>query len=97
MLEQIHCPVAVYETLWNLIAAELESRDLPSPEGKDPLPKARRALDELEKSLVGLRKSVTVKKVSDATRQRAEVIAKLAADALRMIELGTSSFRAGGH
>lgn len=95
MLEQIHCPVAVYSTLWSLIAAELKNRGLPSPEGKEPLESAIKALDDAEKLIANLRKSLAVKKVSDATRERAKVIANLASDAARMIELGTSSMKTG--
>ena len=93
MISQIHCPVAVYETLQELLGEELEKHGLPKRETADPMQVAQRALDALQATLDNLKSSITVKKVSDATQERAKAIARIANDADRMICLETSSFK----
>jgi hypothetical protein len=87
MLTQIHCPVALYDTLQSSIADELRKQGLPSVEDSDPVASAKAAVDALQKTLNDLNKSVTVKKVSEATRERARVIKRIVNDANRLIQL----------
>lgn len=87
MLEQVHCLVAVYDTLQTRIGHELRKQGLPAPEREDAVECAKRALDDLEETVRQLRESITVKKVSEATLRRAEVIRGATVDARRMIEL----------
>jgi len=93
MISQIHCPVAVYETLQKLLGEELEKHGLPQREDADPLRAANHALDALQGTLDNMKAAITVKKVSDATQERAMAIARIARDADRMICLETSSFK----
>jgi len=90
---QIHCLVATYDTLQNLIAAELEKRGLLVPETVDPIDVAQEAIDSLEKTLKWLRDGLDVKKVSDATLERARAIARIASDANRQITLEASTLK----
>ena len=91
MLAQVHCPVAIYDGLREKISAELRKQALPSFDAPNPVAAALTALDELEQTLDGLRKSITVKKESEATRQRACTIQRMASDANRTIRLETVS------
>ncbi len=93
MISQIHCPVAVYETLQELIGEELDKRGLPKRKTEDPMQAAQRAVDALQDTLNNLKASITVKKVSDATLERAEAIARIASDVDSMICLEASSFK----
>lgn len=90
---QVHSPVAVYETLHTLLAEELGKRNLPKQTAADPMQAAQSALDVLQKAVDDLKASITVKKISDATLERASAIARIANDAARMITLETSSFK----
>lgn len=85
MISQIHCPVAVYETLQELLGEELGKHGLPKREAGDPMETALHALDDLQETLDNLKASIAVKKISDATLERAKVIARIASDADRMI------------
>jgi hypothetical protein len=93
MLKEIHCPVAVYETLRGLVAEELQKLGSLVPDKEDPLLAAERAVSELEKTVAWLKKSLVVKKVSEATVERAKSIAQIAADANRQINLEATSVR----
>ena len=93
MINQIHCPVAVYETLQELLGEELDKHGTPKQEAGDSMQAAQRAVDALQETLDNLKASITVKKVSDATLERAKVIARIASDADRMICLEASSFK----
>ena len=93
MISQIHCPVAVYDTLQNLLSEELEKHGLPTPEKGDAVEAAQKAIADLEKTLKNLKSSIEVKKVSGATNERARAIARIARDADRMICLDTSYFK----
>ena len=93
MISQIHCPVAVYETLQELLGEELEKHGLPKREPGDPMQAAQRAVDTLQETLDNLKASITVKKVSDSTLERTKAIARIASDADRMICLEASSFK----
>jgi hypothetical protein len=87
MLTQIHCPVALYDTLQSLIAGELRKQDLPSVEDSDPVASAKAAVEVLQKTLNDLNKDITVKKVSEATLERARTIKRIVNDANRLIQL----------
>ena len=91
MLAQVHCPVAIYDTLRETISEELKTQALPTPEDQDPVVSAQAALSDLEKTVKELRESITVKKESEATRQRAQSIKRMANDANRTIKLESAS------
>ena len=92
MLGQVHCPVAVYDTLQELLAEELGEGGAPRRDA-GAMEAAQRALAALEQTLAGLKASIEVKKISGATLERAGVIARIASDANRMISLEASSLR----
>jgi hypothetical protein len=93
-VSQIHCLVATYDTLQGLIAEELEKRGLFTPdEHEDPVGQAQTAIDRLEATVKWLRASLDVKKVSDATLERAKAISRIASDADRQISLDATSLK----
>ena len=93
MLKQIHCPVAVYDTLQDLISQELRKVGSPAPERGDPVTAAESAIKKLEGTVRWLKKSMRVKKVSEATKDRARSIARLASDADRQMNLDAASLK----
>lgn len=93
MINQIHCPVAVYETLQELLGEELAKHGLKTWEIGDPVQASQRALNALQETLDKLKASITVKKVSEATLERARAITRIANDADRMICLEASAFK----
>jgi len=93
ILGQPHCPVAIYDTLLRLLEEELDKQAPPESPPEDRVGIAQDAVISLIKSAKRLQNSLAVKKVSPATQERAEVIARVASDALRMIELETSSLK----
>lgn len=93
MISQIHCPVAVYETLQELLGEELNKLGLPTRDSVAPMQGANQALNTLQTTLDNLKASIDVKKVSDATLERARTIARVASDADKMLSLETSSFK----
>jgi hypothetical protein len=93
MVSQIHSSVAVYDTLQQLLDEELKRNGLPSLKAEPPMRSANQALDALQETLDNLRASITVKKLSVATEERAVAIARIAKDANKMINLETSSFK----
>ncbi len=72
MLAQVHCPVAIYDVLQEMISEELRRLALPSQDEQEPIASAHAALNDLEQTVKELRKSITVIKESEATRQRAQ-------------------------
>ncbi len=92
-VRQIHCLVATYDTLQNLVEEELKKRDLLVSESANPIESANRALDSLEATIRWLRDGLKVKKVSDATIERARVIAQIISDANRQISLEASTLK----
>lgn len=106
MITQIHCPVAVYETLQSLIDEELKKNNVLPRDPVDPIKAAQQALDNLQDTIKVLRNSITTNEVKeaekrgsstedvgDATKKRASTIARLVNDADRMIWLEASSLR----
>ena len=91
--KRVHCSVAIYETLQKLVKEELEKRGRLKLEEVDPIDLATEALDSLSETLKWLRNGMDVKKVSDATLERARVIARVASDANRQITLDVSSMK----
>ena len=66
-LGQAHSLVGIYDTFRILIAEELKKAGLaPTTEG-DPIKEAEAAISKLESTVGALRKSIQVKKVSEAT------------------------------
>lgn len=90
---QIHCLVATYDTLQNLIGEELEKRGLANSDTSDPIESARHSLDELEATIKFLRSGLEVKKVSEATLERAKTIGRIASDANRQISLEANTLK----
>jgi hypothetical protein len=86
-VKQIHCLVAVYDTLQDLLAEELEKYGLLTRETVDSMTTAQTALDKLEKTVAWLRDSLDVRKVSNATVERADTIARIVSNANRQITL----------
>lgn len=86
-VKQIHCLVATYDTLQDLIAEELEKRGQLVPEANDPIEAAKEAIASLEETVQWLKAGLEVKKTSDATLQRARGIARMARDANRQLQL----------
>jgi len=90
-LPQIHCLVAIYDTLQALLGEELDKRGLIIPEERDPLEEAARRLSDLQGTLHKLRDCILVQKREDATDSRARAIARLAGDANKLINLELAS------
>jgi hypothetical protein len=90
---QVHCLVATYDTFQNLVAEELERRGLYSSEVTDPITRANEALAEMSATLAWLRDGLNVKKVSDATAERARTIARIVSDAHRQISLEAETLK----
>lgn len=92
-VRQIHCWVATYDTLQNMVAEELEKRSLFAQQSRDPIDAARRALEGLEHTAKWLRRGLEVKEVSNATLERAKTIARIVSDAERQISLEASTLK----
>ena len=92
-IKQIHCLVATYDTLQDLVAEELEKCGLLVPDVRDPIDTAREAIDALQETVQRLRGGLDVKKVSDATLERARAIARMATDANRQLTLEASTLK----
>lgn len=92
-VKQIHCLVAVYDTLQDLLAEELEKSGLFKRETAHSMSTAQAALDRLEKTVKWLRDSLDVKKASDATAERATIIARIVSDADRQITLEAGTLK----
>ncbi|NQT92966.1 MAG: hypothetical protein HQ559_09405 [Lentisphaerae bacterium] len=90
-LPQIHCLVAIYDTLQSLLEEELEKRGLIVADERDPLEEAKRRLSDLQDTLDKLRDCILVQKRGDATDSRARTIARLAADANKLVNLELAS------
>lgn len=90
---QKHCTVAIYETLQALLVDELKKCQLMDSKSKDPTATALAALDQLEKTTRWLRGSLTVKKTTEASLERASLIAGIAADADLQIRHATEGLR----
>jgi len=92
-VKQVHCLVAVYDALQDLLAEELEKCGLFKRETTDSTMTAQIALDRLENTVKRLRDSIDVKKASDATAERAQIIARIASDADRQITLEAGTLK----
>jgi hypothetical protein len=92
-VKQIHCLVAVYDSLQNILAEELQKNGLITTETEDPIRAAQVALDGIEKTAKWLRESLDVKKISEATTERARTIARIVADADRQITLEAETLK----
>jgi len=92
-VKQIHCLVAVYDSLQNMLAEELQKSGLMTTETEDPIRAAQVALDRIEKTAKWLRDSLDVKKISEATTERARTIARIVADADRQITLEAETLK----
>jgi hypothetical protein len=87
-VKQIHCLVAIYDTLQGLLGEELSKIGISaSVEDDDPISAAMCAFDRLENTVKRLRDSLDVKKVTDATLNRARLLARTMRDAERQVTL----------
>ena len=94
-LSQPHVLVGVYDSFRALIAEELKKKGLSATSEGDPVKEADAALTKLEATVAALRKSIQVKKVSDATLERARAIARIASQADDEINLLAADLRGG--
>lgn len=92
-LNQAHCLVGVYDTFRNLIAEELQTRGLATPAEVDPIKEAETAIARLENTIDSLKKSIQVKKVSEATIERARAVARIASEADQQITLFAANLK----
>lgn len=92
-LGQVHSLVAIYDTLRNLIAEELQKRGLSAPGDTDPIKDAETALSRLENSISLLKKSIQVKKVSEATIERARAVARIASEMDQQIAMFATNIK----
>lgn len=92
-LKQIHCLVAVYETLRGLIAEELERRGSLVSDTADPVESAKAAIAALEETTQWIKASLDVKRLTDATQDRAKAIARMVADVNRQLLLEATTLR----
>jgi len=92
-VKEIHCLVAVYDALQNFLKEELEKNAQFQKSVEDPIHEATTAIDQIEKTIKWIRESLDVKQVSDATNERAQMIAQILTDANRQITLEASLLR----
>jgi len=92
-VNQVHCLVAVYETLQTLVGEELRRGGFPAPALTDPVKDAQQALGELERTVSWLRRSLDVKKVTPPTLERARAIARIASDANQQVTLEATALK----
>lgn len=92
-LGQVHNLVAIYDTFRNMIAEELAKRGVVASEGGDPVKEAAVAIERLESTVATLKKSIQVKKTSEATVERARAVAMIATEADQQIELLAASLK----
>jgi hypothetical protein len=90
---QIHCLVAVYETLHQLIAEHLETMNLALSTNKVDMQSAKDAIARLNDTVKWLAASLEVKNVTDATEERARIINRIVSDADRQIRLEAASLK----
>jgi hypothetical protein len=93
MLADAHGSIAVYTTLKELINEELAKWELPVLEKEDSATAAQDAIRELEDTVKWLKRSLNVKKASEATKERARSIARIVADANKQIDIEASSLK----
>jgi hypothetical protein len=92
-VKQVHCLVAIYDTLQEMLGEELNKRGLYHPKNEDPIAAAMSAFDRLETTVRELRESLEVKKVTDATLKRARTFTKIISDADRQVTLDANVLR----
>lgn len=92
-LRQIHCSVAMYSSLQDLIGEELQKENRCGVEGADAIESAAEAVRSLEGTLKWLQSSLDVRDVKDATMDRARALARIVADADRQIMLEASRLK----
>ncbi len=93
-LKQVHCLVAVYDTLQGLLHEELEKRGKATGRRDgDPIEAALNVLERLEETTKWLRDSLQVKDATAATVERARSIAKIVSDADRQITLEAETLK----
>ena len=92
-LKQTHCLVAVYNTLQTILSEQLIKNGSCKREVADPIAAAQNALDRLERTVKWLRDSLDVKKISEATADRAKTIAQIVSDADQQITLEAGTLK----
>ena len=93
MLDQVHCLVAVYDPLVQLIVEELSKHHLPAPEPGDPIAEAKRSIASLEQIVHWMKTSLQVKQQTRAALARATTIARISSEAYRQISLDAEPLR----
>lgn len=93
MLDQVHCLVAVYDPLVQLIVEELSKHHMPAPEPGDPVTEAKRSIASLEQIVHWLKTSLEVKQQTKAALARATTIARICSEAYRQISLDAEALR----
>ena len=89
-LTNLNATVALYSSMKELMNVEFNGVQ---PQEETSNDEAEKALKELEAIVEWLRKSITVIKVTQATRQRAFAVSRLAEDARTLIINEASSFK----
>lgn len=92
-LGQVHNLVAIYDTFRSMIAEELAKRGVIAPSSADPVKEAAAAIEQLEQTVAALKKSILVKKSSEATVERARAVALIATEADQQIALLSASLK----
>ena len=92
LLSQHPFPVAVYDKLRELVNESLKSESLPHLPDDEPVKGALTAIAELETHLAKLKRTVTVKNISEKTKRRAATVGRIVRDATKSIRLEADSF-----
>jgi len=92
-LKHIHCLVAVYDRLQELLAEELRKRGVMKSDAGEAVSSSVDAIDELQATVDWLKEGLQVKKISDATLERARTIARIVSDANRQILLEAATLK----
>ena len=90
MMSNLNTTVAVYTGMQELLRSELTNA---VTKEEAQVEDAERAIQDLEKTVAWLRRSIQVIKETEATRQRAYAVVRLAQDACCLIQNEASSFK----
>ena len=93
MLDQVHCLVAIYDPLVQLIVEELSKHHLPAPGPGDPVAEAKHSIASLEQLVHWLKASLQVEQQTKAALARATTIARISSEACRQITLDAEVLR----
>lgn len=91
-LNNVHNTMAAYTRLQEYLGEELKKSNLGASSNPDPMSAADTALSKLENAVKELRHTLQVKKISDATLKRANMVTQIANDATSNIAMDVSFF-----